>query len=110
MSLRIQNDAPGGINSQGINGTQNTGHANGAAGANRGYGISGSPSTDQVDVSDSASTISDGISLDGAQHSARVQQLSALYASGNYHVDAAKVSSAIVSQGITGTGGAGTGE
>jgi hypothetical protein len=49
-----------------------------------------------------AESITAGVSAQNLQHAARVQQLGALYSSGRYTVDSARVSSAIVGGAITG--------
>lgn len=100
MSLRIQNDQAAGLASTETARTGQTGSA--AAGSGKTRTGSSGDGGDQVAVSSVAESITAGISAQNLQHAARVQQLSALYASGRYTVDSAKVGSAIVGNAITG--------
>jgi anti-sigma28 factor (negative regulator of flagellin synthesis) len=103
MSIRIQNDAvsggvAGGLSPE-VNRTGEAGHAAGSSGGGRVR--TGTAGGDQVEISSAAQTFSDGVHASSAQHSARVKELSALYASGGYHVDSHQVSRALVSSGIS---------
>lgn len=101
MSLRIQNDAlTNGASSEVSRSGQIS--ANGV-GSGKGRLNSGGIGGDQIDISSAAESISAGLSAHNAQHAARVSQLSSLYASGQYHVDSSKISSAIISSGISGS-------
>ena len=105
MSIRIQNDAASGGISPEVNRTGEAGHA-GSAGSARGrIGSGTSASGDQVEISSAAETLSSGISAGSAQQSARVKELSALYASGRYSVDAVHVSRALIDNSINGSVG-----
>jgi flagellar biosynthesis anti-sigma factor FlgM len=99
MSIRIQNDAVSNGVSPEVNRTGETGHASGSSGRSR-VGT-GTPGGDQVEISSAAQTFSDGVHASSAQHSARVKELSALYASGRYQVDSHQVSRALVNSGIS---------
>lgn len=99
MSIRIQNDAVSNGVSPEVSRTGETGHASGSSGRNR-VGT-GTPGGDQVEISSAAQTFSDGVHASSAQHSARVKELSALYASGRYQVDSHQVSRALVNSGIS---------
>ncbi|HEU5023040.1 MAG TPA: flagellar biosynthesis anti-sigma factor FlgM [Bryobacteraceae bacterium] len=99
MSIRIQNDAISSGVSPEINRTSETGHASGGSGRGRvGAATAGG---DQVEISSAAQTFSEGVHTASPQHSARVKELSALYASGRYHVDSHQVSRALVNSGIS---------
>ncbi|HEU5021462.1 MAG TPA: flagellar biosynthesis anti-sigma factor FlgM [Bryobacteraceae bacterium] len=105
MSIRIQNDVISGGSPHEVNRTGETGHA--GAGQSRGRVGSGTAGGDQVEISSAAQTFSDGVHASSVQHSARVKELSALYASGRYHVDAHQVSRALVNSGLSSPGPAG---
>jgi len=105
MSIRIQNDVISGGASHEVNRTGEAGHA--GAGSGRSRVGSGTASGDQVEISSAAQTFSDGVHASSVQHSARVKELSALYASGHYHVDSHQVSRALVNSGISSAGPAG---
>ncbi|MGD1070265.1 MAG: hypothetical protein ABSB15_09000 [Bryobacteraceae bacterium] len=101
MSLRIQNDQTAGLASTE---TGRAGQASpGTSGSGKARTASAGESGDQVEVSSVAESISAGISTQNLQHAARVTQLGALYASGRYTVDSAKVSSAIVGSAVAGS-------
>lgn len=100
MSLRIQNDQAAGLAATETARNGQTGSA--AAGSGKTRTGSSGDGGDQVAVSSVAESITAGISAHNLQHAARVSQLSALYASGRYTVDSAKVSSAIVGSATTG--------
>ncbi|HEY4085587.1 MAG TPA: flagellar biosynthesis anti-sigma factor FlgM [Bryobacteraceae bacterium] len=103
MSIRIQNDAISSGISPEVNRTGGAGHAGAGSGPSR-AGTSTTPGGDQVEISSAAQTFSDGVQASSAQHSARVKELSALYASGRYHVDSHQVSRALVNSGVSAAG------
>jgi len=105
MSIRIQNDVISSGTSHEVNRTGEAGHA--GAGSGRGRIGTGNPGGDQVEISSAAQTFSDGVHASSVQHSARVKELSALYASGQYHVDSHQVSRALVNSGISSAAPAG---
>ena len=99
MSIRIQNDAISSGASPDVNRTGEAGHAGSASGRSR--VSTATPGGDQVEISSAAQTFSDGVHASSVQHSARVKELSALYASGRYQVDSHQVSRALVNSGIS---------
>lgn len=99
MSIRIQNDVISGGVSPEVNRTSDAGHTHGSSG--RGRVASGTVGGDQVEISSAAQTFSDGVQASSVQHSARVKELAALYASGRYQVDSHQVSRALVNSGIS---------
>jgi len=101
MSLRIQNDpATNGTAAEVNHATQSSSVSPGLGKAQKTIGSAGG---DQVDVSSVTEAISVGISAQNLQRATRVTQLGALYARGQYSVDAADVSRAIVGNAITGS-------
>jgi anti-sigma28 factor (negative regulator of flagellin synthesis) len=101
MCLFIQSDPAAGLASTE---TSRTGQpAAAASGTGKARTASAGESGDHVEVSSVAESISAGISAQNLQHAARVTQLGALYASGQYTVDSGRVSSAIVGSAVTGT-------
>lgn len=99
MSIRIQNDVISHGVTPDVNRTGETGHA--GLGSGRGRVTTATAGGDQIEISSAAQTFSDGVHASSAQHSARVKELSALYASGHYHVDSHQVSRALVNSGIS---------
>jgi anti-sigma28 factor (negative regulator of flagellin synthesis) len=98
MSIRIQNDAiSSGVSSE-VNRTGGAGNAGSGPGR---VGTSTTAGGDQVEISSAAQTFSDGVQASSAQHSARVKELSTLYASGRYNVDSHQVSRALVNSGVS---------
>jgi anti-sigma28 factor (negative regulator of flagellin synthesis) len=101
MSVRIQNDQTAGIPSPEVN------RAGGTTSLSSGNGKSttavGAGSGDHVQFSSAAENISAGVSAQNQQQAARVTQLSALYASGQYSVDSTKISRALVANATTAT-------
>lgn len=105
MSVRIQNDPSPGVLSPEVSRTGQS--ASSASGPGKGRGVTGSEGGDQVDVSSSTESISAGLSAQNLTHAARVTQLGALYASGQYNVDSAQVSQALIANAVTGSSVAG---
>jgi flagellar biosynthesis anti-sigma factor FlgM len=101
MSIRIQNDVISGGIAGGASQEVNRAGEAGNTGASRGRIGTGTAGGDQVEISSAAQTFSDGVHASSVQHSARVKELSALYASGQYHVDSHQVSRALVNSGIS---------
>jgi anti-sigma28 factor (negative regulator of flagellin synthesis) len=101
MSMRIQNDGLLGTGASGTSPLQEAGLTNGSR-ENSGAELSSGNGTDRVDISSFSANLSHASSLADSQRGTRVSQLTSLYASGNYSVDSARVSSALVSQAITG--------
>ncbi len=100
MSLRVQNDAAAGAASLEVNRAgQSASTTSSASGHSR--SVTGADGGDHIDISSSAESISAGMSAQDTQHAARVAQLGALVASGQYSSDSTQVSRAIVSNAIT---------
>jgi anti-sigma28 factor (negative regulator of flagellin synthesis) len=100
MSLRVQNDTAAGAASLEVGrASQSSSAASSASGQSR--TVSGTDGVDHVDVSSSTESISAGISAQDAQHTARVAELGALVASGQYTSDSSQVSRAIIGNAIT---------
>ena len=60
----------------------------------------GSSARDQVQVSRLAGSVANALEASSAQRSVRVERLAALYNSGEYKVDAAQVSRAMISNAL----------
>lgn len=100
MSLRVQNEPVAGTGASEVGRAgqaTSTGPASG-----KGRVSSGAAGGDQVQVSSVAESISAGTSALNLQRSNRVTQISALYASGKYSVDSARLSAALVAGATTG--------
>jgi anti-sigma28 factor (negative regulator of flagellin synthesis) len=97
MSMRIQNDALAAA------AASQTAPAESAkqAGSSKPSGSS-LHGTDQVDISSFSANVADSNATLAAQQAARVKHLAALYAAGQYHVDSAQLSRAMVSRAISG--------
>jgi anti-sigma28 factor (negative regulator of flagellin synthesis) len=98
MSLRIHNDPSAGVASTEVSRTSQP--ASGASGSGKSRSAFGVDSGDHVQVSSIAEGISAGISAQNVSRAARVSQLSALYASGQYKVDSSAVSQAVVGNAV----------
>jgi anti-sigma28 factor (negative regulator of flagellin synthesis) len=103
MSIRIQNDQTADVASTSAQRTEQT--ARFASGGTKSGGAISSDGEDQVEVSATTSSIGAAVSAQNTARSNRVQQLGALYASGQYNADSLKTSQALVS-GALGTAGA----
>jgi anti-sigma28 factor (negative regulator of flagellin synthesis) len=98
MSIRVQHDTLTGA------GVSESSRANEAAlgstsASKRGSG-QGLQDGDRIEISSLSGGITASLASANAQQASRVSQLAALYASGRYQVDAAKVSRALVEQSI----------
>ncbi|HLK49907.1 MAG TPA: flagellar biosynthesis anti-sigma factor FlgM [Bryobacteraceae bacterium] len=102
--MKIQNDGLQGTNpleSGRTQATQQPGGTNGLTGQT----IAGHEG-DSVQISGISKHLAESNALDSSQRENRVAQLAALYAKGNYHVDAAKLSGKLVSNSVAaGEGG-----
>jgi len=94
--MRIQNDELASLSSPASRVDQ---VSTGPQGAGKTGGAS-KPQVDQVQVSSSTERIAAELSSGSAEQTARVQQLSALYASGQYSVDPAQVSRSMVGSAL----------
>lgn len=103
MSIRIYNDGLAGTSASQTERTQEP--AIGSSSASRqGTGPTNNGG-DHVAISSLSESIATANRSDEAQQAARVRQLSALYQSGQYHVDSLKLSRTMVKQALN-TGGA----
>lgn len=97
MSIQIYNDGLAGTGASEATRTQDLSRA--TTGGKPSSGVSSS-GEDQVQISSLSSTLT----ADGSTHAARVQQLSAVYQSGQYQVNSMDVSRAIVNHALTSQG------
>jgi anti-sigma28 factor (negative regulator of flagellin synthesis) len=100
MSLRVQTDATSNAASLEVGRTGQSGSTTSSA-LGQSRNASGTEGADHIDISTSTESISAGLSAQGAQHAARVAELGALVASGQYTSDSAQVSRAIISNATT---------
>jgi len=100
MSLRVQNDPAPGTASLEVGRAGQAPSASSSA-LSQSRSVSGAEGGDHIDVSSSAESISAGLSAQDAQHAARVAQLGALVANGQYTSDSTQVSRAIIGNAIT---------
>ncbi len=96
--MKIQNDGIQGSNPIETGRTQNTQPAR-AANRLAGQKVAGTEG-DSVEISGISAHLAETNSADGQQRAARVSQLAALYARGEYRTNAADLSKAIVSHAI----------
>lgn len=102
--MKIHNDGLQGTNPLETGRTQNTPHPGGASGL-PGHTISGHDG-DSVQISGISQYLAESNALDGKQREARVAELAALHAKGQYHVNASALSRKLVSNSIAaGEGG-----
>jgi hypothetical protein len=99
MSLRIQNDVTSATASPDISRTGDS--ASALAGSGRGRIGTGSGAGDQIDISRAAESIAAGISSNNLERAGRVKDLAALYQSGQYSPDSAKISRAVVNSAVS---------
>lgn len=98
MSIRIQNDALTGAGPSELNRAEEASRLDAGVGKSR--PVRGAGAEDTVEISSLSGGIAESMASANVQQSSRVRELAALYASGRYEPDAAKVSSALVSQSI----------
>src|SRR5690242_8920564 len=102
--MKIQSDGLQGTNPLETGRTQSTQHPGGTSGL-PGQTIAGHEG-DSVQISGISQHLAESNALDSKQRENRVAELAALYAKGNYHVDAGALSRKLVSGSITaGEGG-----
>lgn len=81
-----------------------TGRTQGAAPTGSGHGLAGrkvaGQEGDSVEISGISAHLAEANAADAQQRAARVAHLSALYAKGEYHVNSANLSHALVSQSV----------
>jgi len=102
MSIRIQNDQTADIASTAARQTEQT--ARFASGGTKSGSAISSEGEDQVEVSSTTSSIGAAVSAQNTTRSNRVQQLGALYTSGQYSADSFKTSQALVSDALGAAG------
>lgn len=100
MSIRIQNDTSAGVGTSGVGRADEISRPAGSPSSTTGR--SGSRSGDSVDISSLSQSLAAASRAQDVQQASRVSRLSALYRSGQYNVDPAQVSRAMVSQAIGG--------
>ena len=97
MSVRIYSDGLAGASLPGAGRTEELSRAPGTGKPPAG---SAGAAEDRVEISALSENLAAANSQVDVQRAERVQHLAALYQSGQYHVDAAKVSQAIVSHAL----------
>jgi anti-sigma28 factor (negative regulator of flagellin synthesis) len=100
MSVRIHNDQTPGVSSQQVSEADRLSSSRAGSAKN---GVSSDSGGDRVDVSSVTDAISAGISAQNLSQANRVAQLKGAYEGGQYAVDTAQVSKAVVGNAITGT-------
>lgn len=98
MSIRIQNDALTGAGPSELSRAEEASRL--GAGVGKSRPAQGAGAEDTVEISSLSGSVANSMASANIQQSSRVRDLAALYASGRYEVDAAKVSHAIVSQSL----------
>jgi hypothetical protein len=101
MSIRIQND---GIAAAGTSQTAPA-EKTGKPGSSTSSGSISNSGADQVDISSLSGSIGAASSALASQQSARVNQLTALYASGQFQANSAQLSRALVTSAMGGSVG-----
>ena len=102
--MKIHNDGLQGTNPLETGRTQGTQQPGGTNGLS-GQSVAGHEG-DSVQISGISQHLAESNALDSKQRENRVSELAALYAKGNYHVDASALSRKLVSNGIAaGEGG-----
>ena len=100
MSIRIENDQIGSTSSPATRVDQVSRPSDGSS---KFSGVT-NQGQDQIDVSPATAKISAELSAQSSTRAGKVQQLGALYASGQYHVDSAQVSQSLVSSALGAAG------
>src|SRR5579863_6961449 len=98
MSIRIQNDGLSGTSASQLERAQGPAIGSGST-LKPGGGLS-SGGGDHVSISSLSESIAAASHADEVQQSSRIRQLSALYQSGQYHVDSLQLSRTLVSQAL----------
>lgn len=98
MSIRIQNDSLTGTAASGIGRADEVSRP--ANSPSQSAGRSGNRGGDSVDISSLSQSVAAASTVQQAQQASRVGQLAALYRSGQYSIDSAQVSRALVSQAL----------
>lgn len=100
MSIQIYNDGLAGLGASETSRAQEVSRATTGGKPSSGSAASGE---DQVEISSLSSTLA----AQGSEHAARVQQLAAVYQSGNYQVNSMDVSKAMVDNALKAGGSEG---
>ncbi len=98
MSIQIQNDSLSGAVSPAVGGADEISRA--ARSPSPSSTSLGSRGVDKIDISSFAQNVAAASSAQDAQQASRIKQLTAIYRSGQYSVDSAQVSRAMVSQAL----------
>ena len=98
MSIRIQNDSLTGTAAPGIGRADEISRPPNSP--SQSTGKSGGRGGDSVDISSLSQSVTAASTAQQAQQTSRVRQLAALYRSGQYSIDSAQVSHAMVSQAL----------
>jgi anti-sigma28 factor (negative regulator of flagellin synthesis) len=103
--MKIHNEGLQGTNSVETGRTQNAPHVGGVNGGLPGHTVAGHEG-DSVQISGISQHLAESNALDSKQRETRVAQLTALYAKGQYQVNAAALSHKLVSNSVAdGEGG-----
>jgi anti-sigma28 factor (negative regulator of flagellin synthesis) len=103
MSIRIQNDSLAGTGASGVGRADEISRP--ASSPIPSPGRSGPKGGDSVDISSLSQSVAAASTAQDAQQTGRIARLSALYRSGQYSIDSAQVSQAMVSQALGGGAG-----
>jgi anti-sigma28 factor (negative regulator of flagellin synthesis) len=98
MSIIIQNDSLAGGAAPGVGRTDEISRPAGSPG--RSTGRSGNRGGDSVDLSSLSQSVAAASAAQDAQQAGRISHLAALYRSGQYSIDSAQVSRAMVSHAL----------
>jgi anti-sigma28 factor (negative regulator of flagellin synthesis) len=99
MSLRIQSDVTSAATSLDVGRTSDS--VSTAAGSSQRRVGTGSGAGDQIDISSAAESIAAKVSNNNLEQAGRIKQLTALYSGGQYSLDSAKISRAIVDSAVS---------
>jgi anti-sigma28 factor (negative regulator of flagellin synthesis) len=98
MSIRVQHET---LTGAGVSESSRASEATlGSTAANRRRSAEGIQDGDRIEISSLSGGIAASMASADAQQASRVSQLAALYASGRYQVDAAKISHALVERSV----------
>ncbi|MGA3040328.1 MAG: flagellar biosynthesis anti-sigma factor FlgM [Bryobacteraceae bacterium] len=98
MSIQIQNDSLTGAAAPGLGRADEISRPAGSP--SESTGRPGSRAEDSVDISSLSQSVAAASTTQGAQQAGRLSHLAALYRSGQYNIDSAEVSRAMVSQAL----------
>ena len=98
MSIQIQNDSLAGMLAPGLGRADQI--SSPASSPSQSTTKSGNRGGDNVEISSLSQSVTAASTVQDAQHASRIKALTALYRSGQYNIDSAQVSRAIVSQAL----------